>query len=151
MRRLMIAVFATIALVSGCASSGSDAVSPKAAQALAGYVQALRTAASGTDVATLRAAVLALDHEVDSLKASSEITAQRAQDIENAAAALQSEYVNLHSTPPTTPTPSTSSPPPSSSPPTTPTPTITITVTPTVTPSTSPPVGPPSSKGATPP
>src|SRR5580692_11402281 len=111
MKRLILPLLAATAVLAGCASTSSDVVTAKTAAALAPYVQALRVAASGSDTSRVRAAVTALDNEVDKLQESGKLTAQRAQDIENQAASLQSEFAHLNRPTPTiTPTTPTATP-----------------------------------------
>jgi hypothetical protein len=130
MKRLILAVAVTIAMLSGCATTTSDGVSAKAAKSLRSYIENVRTAASGKNVAALHTAVRALDIEVEKLVHAGELTALRAQAIENQADLVVTDYIVVNPTP--TPTPSTPS--PSTSPPSSPSPNPTVTVTTTVTP-----------------
>jgi hypothetical protein len=130
MKRLILAVAVTIAMLSGCATTTSDGVSAKAAKSLRSYIENVRTAASGKNVAALHTAVRALDTEVEKLVHAGELTALRAQAIENQADLVVTDYIVVNPTP--TPTPSTPS--PSASPPSSPSPNPTVTVTTTVTP-----------------
>jgi hypothetical protein len=135
MKRLLLAAVVAVALLSGCASSTSTGVSRQAAATLKPYVEAVRTAANGKSLAAVRAAVTALDAEVERLVTSQAITTPTAQAIENQAGTVQSVYANANPTPKPSTTPTTPS--PSVTPTTaTPTPTVTVTVTPTITPST---------------
>jgi hypothetical protein len=130
MKRLILAVAVTVAMLSGCATTTSDGVSAKAAKSLRSYIEDVRTAASGKNVVALHAAVRALDAEIEKLVHAGELTALRAQAIENQADLVVTDYIVVNPTP--TPTPSTPS--PSSSPPSSPSPNPTVTVTTTVTP-----------------
>lgn len=132
MKRVILAVVATLALLSGCATTSSDGVSAKAAKSLRTYIEDVRTAASGKDPATVHAAVRALDAEVEKLVHAGELTNVRAVQIENQADVLVTDYIQANPTP--TPTPSTPTPTPASPTPTPPSPTPTVTVTTTVTP-----------------
>jgi len=137
MRRLLLVVVAVMAVLSGCAATSSGGISAKASTALSSYVEAVRTAAAGTSVTHLRAAVRALDGEAELLVQGGELTQQQAVNIENQADIVITEYgvVNPKPKPSVTPTSATPTPTPSSA---TPTPTPSST-TPTPTPSTTPP------------
>jgi hypothetical protein len=134
MKRLMAVVAVSVAILSGCASGTSSGVSPKAARALASYVQDVRTAASGASEQAVRDAVRALDTEVEKLVGQGLLTSQRAQQIEDQADVVLSDFSRVNSSPSPSPTPSSPSPSPEpSSPSPTPTVTVTTTITPTQT------------------
>jgi hypothetical protein len=132
MKRVILAVAVTIALLSGCAGTTSDGVSVKAAKALRSYIEDVRTAASGKDPAALHSAVRALDAEVEKLVHAGELTNVRAVQIENQADVLVTDYIQANPSP--SPTPSTPTPTPASPTPSSPSPTPTVTITTTVTP-----------------
>jgi hypothetical protein len=132
-KRLALAVAGglILALTGGCAANNPSPVSTTAANALRPFVQALRVAASGKSIPTVRSKVSALQSEVNTLRQNGDLTTRRAQQIDDAASTLQTDFIQRH--PPATPTitPPTS---PSSTPDTgTPTPTVTITIPPTST------------------
>jgi eukaryotic-like serine/threonine-protein kinase len=106
-----------------CRASSSD-VSPKAAKTLKSNLETVRLAASGTSRHAVRAAVQALDSEVQTLEGDNEISTPRAKAIQDQSGLLQTDFDRLHK-PPT--------PPPTTASPTTPTPTPTPTPSPTVT------------------
>jgi uncharacterized membrane protein len=135
MRRVLIAGLAVVAVATGCSSNNPSQVSAKAAKALKQPVLDLRVAANGSSVFAVSQQEQALVNEVESLVQSNDLTQQRAQKIENAAATLLSDFrhkIEATATPTVTPTvtPTTESPTPTESSPT-PSSTITITETPT--------------------
>jgi len=142
MKRLVVAVgiVAGSALAAGCSANNPSPVSAAAAKALKPLVKNLRQAASGNSVSAVRLAEQALNNEVDQLVQSNDLTPNRGQNIQNAAATLLSDFRHkvavtssptVTQTPTSTPTP-TETPTPTSTP--TPSPTVTITVPPTQTP-----------------
>lgn len=130
----MAAAAVVFAMLAACAPSTQPEISANAERDLAPYVQAMRTAAAGTDIKTLKSAVTSFDNEVVSLLNSGDLQPTRAQKLQDSSQALQTDFVALNKpTPSPSETPSSETPTPSETP-TTPAPVVTVTVTPTVTP-----------------
>jgi hypothetical protein len=133
MKRLVLAVLATLLAAAACSSSDTPEISAKASAALAPDVQAVRVAASKKSNPGLVKAINTLRAEVSALETAGELTTSRAANIDNAAGALLTDHQTMY--PPPTPSVTPSTPTPSVTPTTpTPTPTVTVTVTPTPTP-----------------
>jgi hypothetical protein len=142
MRRLALGAFTVVALSSataGCAANNPSPVSAAAARALQPLVQELRVAASGKSTFAVEQKEQALVNKVQSLQNSGDLTAKRAQKIDDAAVRLLADFRhhNQPTPPPTSATPSITpttespSPTPSITPTTespSPTPTITVTI-----------------------
>jgi hypothetical protein len=139
MRRLALgaasATFAAATLAAGCAANNPSPVSASAAKAMRPLVAQLRSAADGHSIFAAEQAEQALVDKVQSLQESGDLNPKRAQNIDDAAVRLLTDFKhhNEPTPPPTTATPTetlTESP--------TATPTVTVTAPPTETTSATP-------------
>jgi hypothetical protein len=141
MKRLVIVVGVAVlsATAVGCSSKNPSPVSAAAAKALKPLVKDLRAAADGESVFAVRQAEQALNNEVDQLVQSQDLTPNRGQNIQDAAATLLSDFrhkIDATASPTEsltpTETPTTETPTPTET--VTPSSTVTVTVPPTETP-----------------